>query len=114
MSRSIHDRPEFLPFVGGTACLLASVALSYYLAHEAAEKLTQLEPSDFLVHDRGPTVDYEVYYTFLFGLNVLMWLVFGLGTFLTLVGLRMLRRPSLEERPLLPIGKLSEVFENPD
>ncbi len=46
--------------------------------------------------------------------NALMWLVFGLGTGLTLVGLRMITRPAIEFHSAPPMGKIGEVFENPD
>lgn len=111
----MRHQPGLIFFLGGVACLVASTALGLYLAREAQSRAFRPNANDSLSYDQrldgihiGPDE------TILANVNALMWLVFGLGACLTLVGLRMFVRPDLAERPLPPIGPIREVFENPE
>jgi hypothetical protein len=104
----MRGRPGVVIFIGGVACLLASTALGFYLASKAWIRYYHdpIGPLD------GVRIgeDHEI----LASVNALMWMVFGLGSCLTLIGLRMITRPVLEDRPMSPIGPVREVFENPE
>jgi hypothetical protein len=112
MSKMLMDRPGLVIFVGGVICLVASAALGSYLAHEAATRLNQLHLDEIVRHDSLPEIAADRF--LLANVNALMWLVFGLGACLTLLGLRMLTRPKLDFSPSTPIGSIRDVFENPD
>jgi hypothetical protein len=104
----MKERPGSIIFIGGVACLLASTALGFFLAHKAQVRYFQ-DPVGLLDGVRMGD-DHDI----LANVNALMWMVFGLGTCMTLVGLRLITRPVLEDRPMPPIGKSRGVFENPD
>ena len=116
MSKTNTDRPGFIIiFVGGVACLVVSVALGFFLAYQAATKLSRLDRAIDRWQDPAlEAVEIRAYGSVLYNVNTLMWMVFGLGTCLTLVGLRLLTRPGIDQLPQRPIGSIRSVFENPE
>lgn len=114
MSRNLADRPGLVVFLGGVACLVTSVALGFYLTHETASKLAQSgRHVEWWQDTVGETAEVRANRALLSNVNALMWMVFGLGTCLTLVGMRLRTRPDLDFVPSKPLGSIRDVFEDP-
>ena len=112
MSKSILDRRGGIVFVGGIACLVAAVALGFFLSYQAATKLSHLDPSDYARFDSmGETVQMKASRFWLDSVNLMMWMVFAFGACVTLVGLRLLMKPDLNLGTLPPIGPIRDVLE---
>ncbi len=103
MNRTVTDRPGRIIFLSGVVLVLASTGLGFYLSRPHRDDNA---PLDWHLPDydaRLEAVRAEI--GFLSNVNALMWLTFGLGVVLTLVGLRMLthRLALLEtEGPIKP------------
>jgi hypothetical protein len=108
------DRPGRIIFLAGVVLLVVSTSLGFYLARPHLGEFPELD---------WHTAKQEAYDALqvlalsqaqiLANLHALMWMVFGLGVCLTLIGLRMLTRPN-GDSSTPPLGSIREVFENPE
>ena len=120
MGRAKIDRPGLSIFLAGAVLFLGSTGLGFYLARDAQGPDTRRQANDYLSYGPGRVgVDHRDYHTKpshvpALIVHTFMWVTFGLGVWLTLVGLRMLTRPDRDFRPSLHLGSIRDVFENPD
>jgi hypothetical protein len=111
----MRDRTGRTIFVIGIACLLFSVALSLLRSRHTPSKFSQRDLEyDPRIEVRAYTPEIKTVRFFLSNENALMWMVFGLGVCLSLVGLRMLTSPTQEVQPMTPLGSIRDVFEKSD
>jgi hypothetical protein len=114
MNRASIDRPGPLIFIGGVLLVIASTGLGLYLSSLRPVELPHADwHSDYerLEAIRNLAVAHASLSS---NVHALMWMVFGLGATLTMVGLRMMTRPNLDFHPSPPIGSIRKVFENPE
>jgi hypothetical protein len=111
MEGAMRDRTGVFVFVAGVVLILASTSLGFYLAHQAEVRTSKPVMSDGDYDARFNAALVAKDHDYLATVNALMWMVFGLGTSLTLLGLRLLTRSNLDFHPSPPIGSIRDVFE---
>ena len=109
-----QGRPGMVVFLGGIACLMTAAGLGSYLAFEARAGVTRTEFNQYLSHDaRMDEVHIREDPDLLASVNALMWMIFGLGACLSLIGARMIARPPLNFEPQPPIRLIGEIVPKP-
>jgi hypothetical protein len=115
MKRETIDRPGQMIFLAGVVVVIASTSLGLYLASLPVRELSHGDwlYSDFETLQQTRTLAVNQA-SVVSNVHAMMWMTFGLGVTLTLLGLRMMTRPQLDFHPSPPIGSIREVFENPE
>jgi hypothetical protein len=108
------DRPGRIVFVCGVVLIVVAAGLGAYLATPRSLELTVFDwhtMDDQERQAKQAALKAEVEYSA--NVHTLMWMTFGLGTGLSLYGLRLITRPDLRFQPLPPIGSSRDLSENP-
>jgi hypothetical protein len=113
MDRQRIDQPSRMIFLAGVVVVIASTSLGLYLASLPVRELPHgdwhypdfetLQQIRTLAVNQASVVS---------NVHALMWMTFGLGVTLTLLGLRMMTRPPLTPESPLPIKSIVDVFES--